>query len=570
MSRLCASLTSVISCIALSLVPLPAQERKKPIAEVAHSEGRIMWTPIESFAQLTLRILDPTGAVSEEAFGPGEEIYFDTIGLADGAYRWQLLAELSPQQAADEFLASPAKPVVSRELRDPVKSKGKSHGRPAIQSGTFSILDGVSSLPSLLQDESHAAFRQVLNEDLIVRGRQCVGLDCPNNPQFFDSELLIMDPVARLTFDDTSNDPFPKNDWQLLTNDTVSGGIDKFSIKDCGLSGPLCSGNEVFTVEAGAPQGALYVDSFGRMGLNTTMPLEELHMIEGRSPTMRLEQTSPPYAWEIIANESAFFILDDVSRTFPFIIQSGAARGTLVVGRIKDSVGIGTESPQAKLHVRGDDATPFDGNHIRLRAENLSLTEISRTMVELVNHGGVAIYFEDTSSNLRWQTLALGGEFFISRLGTGGTELRLRDTGDLFIKGILTQGSDRNSKRDIEPVDVENVLERVADMPISTWSYKTDAQGVRHLGPMAQDFHAAFGLGEDERSIATLDTSGVALAAIQALHRQVEELRTHDTAGSEAANEPSPAIEVLADAVERLTQRVAELETALAQAQGNQ
>ena len=525
MSRLCAYLTSVISCIALSLVPLPAQEQKKPIAEVAHSDGRIMWTPLESFAQVTLRILDPTGAVSEEAFGPGKEISFDTIGLADGSYRWQLLAELSRQQAAEEFLVSPAEPVVSRELRDPVKSNGEFPRPPAIQSGIFSILDGVSSLSPLLQDESEAAFRQVFNEDLIVRGRQCVGLDCPNNPQFFDSEFLIMDPVARLTFDDTSNDPFPKNDWQLLTNDTFSGGIDKFSIKDCGLSGPFCSGNEVFTVEAGAPPGALYVDSFGRMGLNTTMPLEELHIIGSRSPTVRLEQTSPPHAWEIIANESAFFILDDISRSFPFIIQSGAARGTLVVGRTKNSVGIGTESPQAKLHVRGEDATPFDGNHIRLRAENLSLTEISRTMVELVNHGGVAIYFEDTSSNLRWQTLALGGEFFISRLGTGGTEFRLRDTGDLFLKGILTQGSDRNSKRDIEPVDVENVLKRVADMPISTWSYKTDAQGVRHLGPMAQDFHAAFGLGDDERSIATLDTSGVALAAVQALHARIEELK---------------------------------------------
>ena len=58
------------------------------------------------------------------------------------------------------------------------------------------------------------------------------------------------------------------------------------------------------------------------------------------------------------------------------------------------------------------------------------------------------------------------------------------------------------------------------ELPISEWSYKTAADGTRHIGPMAQDFSAAFGLGNSNTSIATLDVGGVALAAIQALEAE--------------------------------------------------
>ena len=57
-----------------------------------------------------------------------------------------------------------------------------------------------------------------------------------------------------------------------------------------------------------------------------------------------------------------------------------------------------------------------------------------------------------------------------------------------------------------------------SELPISTWNYKTDAPRVRHMGPMAEDFHAVFGLGADEQHISPLDANGVALAAIQGLY----------------------------------------------------
>jgi len=82
--------------------------------------------------------------------------------------------------------------------------------------------------------------------------------------------------------------------------------------------------------------------------------------------------------------------------------------------------------------------------------------------------------------------------------------------------------SDRDAKENFEDVDSREVLEKVASLPISRWNFKTESS-VQHVGPVAQDFHAAFGLGMDDKHIATVDADGVALAAIQGLHEIVQE-----------------------------------------------
>jgi hypothetical protein len=80
--------------------------------------------------------------------------------------------------------------------------------------------------------------------------------------------------------------------------------------------------------------------------------------------------------------------------------------------------------------------------------------------------------------------------------------------------------SDRNAKEAFESVDSRAILARMTRLPIERWSYKGET--VRHLGPMAQDFAAAFGLGTDDRHIFPLDAAGVALAAIQGLDGLVQ------------------------------------------------
>jgi Chaperone of endosialidase len=86
----------------------------------------------------------------------------------------------------------------------------------------------------------------------------------------------------------------------------------------------------------------------------------------------------------------------------------------------------------------------------------------------------------------------------------------------LTFGGSGVDNSDRALKEGFEPINPRAILAQVATLPIERWSYKGEAP--RHLGPMAQDFVAAFGLGADDRHIFPLDAAGVALAAIQALH----------------------------------------------------
>jgi trimeric autotransporter adhesin len=83
--------------------------------------------------------------------------------------------------------------------------------------------------------------------------------------------------------------------------------------------------------------------------------------------------------------------------------------------------------------------------------------------------------------------------------------------------------SDRAMKENIKPVNGRAILEKLSTLSLSGWNYCTEDKSIRHLGPMAQDFHAAFGLGSDDKHIATVDADGVALAAIQGLNEIVRE-----------------------------------------------
>lgn len=90
--------------------------------------------------------------------------------------------------------------------------------------------------------------------------------------------------------------------------------------------------------------------------------------------------------------------------------------------------------------------------------------------------------------------------------------------------------SDRDLKTDIKPVDGDEVLSQLASLPVSTWRYLVEDEQVRHMGPMAQEFRAAFALGNSDRHIQLVDGLGVAIASIKALHRQVRALQQETAA----------------------------------------
>jgi hypothetical protein len=105
-------------------------------------------------------------------------------------------------------------------------------------------------------------------------------------------------------------------------------------------------------------------------------------------------------------------------------------------------------------------------------------------------------------------------------------------SGKVLVLGtlIVTDGctgcsppSDRNLKANFSEINPRFILNRLASIPIQSWNYKSEPDAVRHIGPMAQNFRAAFGLGESDKTLNTVDAQGVTMAAIQGLYQMMQE-----------------------------------------------
>ncbi|MCI0534840.1 MAG: tail fiber domain-containing protein [Verrucomicrobiales bacterium] len=173
--------------------------------------------------------------------------------------------------------------------------------------------------------------------------------------------------------------------------------------------------------------------------------------------------------------------------------------------------------------------------------------------------GGVGI----GKNNPQAQLDVAGSAAFSGNVGIGTTspQAKLDVTGDIRATGtVITQVlellSDREAKDGFQVVDAREVLKKVITLPISTWQYKTTPD-VRHIGPMAQDFKAAFDVGSDEKHIATIDADGVAFAAIQGLH---ELLREKDEQIATLRRQLVESKMEIADAQQSLSIRLAALE----------
>ena len=133
------------------------------------------------------------------------------------------------------------------------------------------------------------------------------------------------------------------------------------------------------------------------------------------------------------------------------------------------------------------------------------------------------------NSNIDIGSPGLTGDDNIIRIGSSQAATYL--AGNVYASGaVFSNGvdlvSDRNAKEGFAIINPQSVLEKVATLPVTEWNYKT-TKNMEHIGPMAQDFHAAFGLnGQDDKHISVVDESGVALAAIQGLNQMNQKLQT--------------------------------------------
>ena len=146
------------------------------------------------------------------------------------------------------------------------------------------------------------------------------------------------------------------------------------------------------------------------------------------------------------------------------------------------------------------------------------------TYVRVADTGSFAIYKGGIHS-ITEANPGTGGEILGGFFKTGNASLMQNATvtGTLRVVNVVAT-SDRASKTDFLPINAKAILAKVAALPLSSWAYKHEgSNGVRHIGPMSQDFNKAFKVGPDDKTISMVDASGIALTAIKGLSQIVKE-----------------------------------------------
>lgn len=202
----------------------------------------------------------------------------------------------------------------------------------------------------------------------------------------------------------------------------------------------------------------------------------------------------------------------------PFAVQNSGAINIVLVNT-NGNVGINTPSPARPLQIGG----PV-GTEGMLRLSSAGTNGAARSwdigVPKSDNSSSGKFYsfaIQDTAAPdpaflINWNTGFVG-------IGTTNPASKL-DIGGEATMTVCNITSDRNAKEQFKSVNPRDVLAKVASLPITEWQYKTQGDA-RHIGPMAQDFREAFGLGRDDKHITSVDADGVALAAIQGLNEKM-------------------------------------------------
>jgi len=561
---------SLLVAVAVALIVAGAAMAQAPITMNAGA-AQVEWQATVP-GSLLLNVSGPEGFHLQERFAPGEAAVFSVFDATGnlrpaGSYTFEAVLEPLVDDAAraelDAIRANGGDGALGA-----LQKAGRIPTEPTVYSGYFAIVGG--AIASGGEEEPGAgpaaggnqisAKDQVINDDLIVTGSICVGFDCVNGESFGFDTLRLKENNLRIKFQDTSNSAsFPSNDWQITANDSSNGGANKFSIDD------IDGGRTPFTIEASAPSNSLYVDDGGRIGLGTATPVVQLHQVDGNTPTLRLQQDGSsgftPQTWDVAGNETNFFVRDATNgSTLPLRIRPSAPSNSIYIDTDGD-VGFGTASPDANLHVFTNSAITTDG---QLHIENTNGTAADRNMVRIENNGPPTMFFSNTNTTSgNWTfTVNNSSQFQLNNATAAGVQMTLSSTGNMTISGALTENSSRTVKTGFQELDPRQVLDQLVGMPVTTWAYSHDESGTRHIGPMAEDFYAAYGLGEDNKHIAISDKAGVALAAIKGLNEVVKEKE------AEIAQLEKQTTELLEDKdrqIDELTLRLEALERAIEQ-----
>ncbi|MFZ7092560.1 hypothetical protein [Primorskyibacter sp. 2E233] len=357
-------------------------------------------------------------------------------------------------------------------------------GPLSVAANATTTLDGPVQINGTLEATSSFA--------AAMKGGACIGSGCNSLGPLPDAPLLVKDTTPGIEF--SGNGP----DWDISIN---AGSIDSFAIREGSGSFPTAP----FTIESGAPENSLWIAADGRIGLGTTLPQADFHVVSGDSPAIMLQQLGGfgNQGWELIGNEAGFFVRNSETAGLPFAVDPGAPGNALRIAGGGD-IGLGTSAPSAPLHI-----IRSNGNaRILLEDSSPGVQE----MFAMRNHGGSYFTLDNTQSGTTWfftHENSAPNRFIIADAVADGPEMSLTADGVLTVPGGFVVGSTALNVPDY-------VFEPEYDLkPLSEVSAFIAEQG--HL--------------PDVPSAAEVEDQGLDMARMQmALLKKVEELTLYTLA----------------------------------------
>jgi len=464
------------------------------VADVSIGSYGIHFLPKVSYGQIVLTVSRPDGTVYKKTFASGTNPYFDlTEGSrshSEGSYTYELRVIPFTNKVREPGTNLPDKQL-----------QGNTHA--LTQSGAFTVSGGAIVTPgaseageNIIRTQGNIAqpLDQVFIDDLIVEGSICAGFDCVNGENFGFDTLILKENNLRIYFNDTSNSgSFPSNDWRITANDSTNGGANRFSIDDAS------AGRTPFTIEAGAPANSLYVEDGGRIGFGTATPVVELHIADGDTPTVRLDQDGSsgwsPQVWDVAGNEANFFIRDVTHGSkLPFRIKPSAPTNSIFVAA-DGSVGMGTETPDYSFQV---ERTGANAAVVATRTDGAS--NFINATTDYANFGSA------TSHPVR----ILVDSVWKMRINVDGT-IDMADGGSY--DGNWNPASSRALKENIEDLGLEEALNAVENLNPVKYNYKKNKEEAR-VGFIAEDVPELVA-NNGRKNLATVDIMAVLTKVVQ-------------------------------------------------------
>lgn len=349
--------------------------------------------------------------------------------------------------------------------------------------------------------------------------------------------------VAQIKFPDGSVQSTAfggKNSTVTGTNATVAGGIDNTAsgnVSTVGGGDTNTASGEASTIAGGFTNQASNIDTTVSGGSQNDASGPAATIGGGQQNIASADSTTVGGG---LTNESAEVNATIGGGTLNF---SAGDASSIAGGYFNDATNIDAVVGGGSENIASGVASTIPGGSQNTAAADLSFATGLGATVDAAHTG--AMLFADSKNFFFFSERAnefavrsTGGVRLVTRVNSNGVP----NAGVQVLPGGGTwfSISDRNAKENIVSVDSRQALDRVLEMPMQTWNYKTQDASIRHLGPMAQDFRAAFGLGMDDKHIAATDVGGVALAAIQGLY---EEMKEENNTLRSQLNEKNAALE---------------------------